>query len=143
MKEIEDVLRLQYTGINPKDVNPMVLAYLGDAIYELFIRSIVVKANRSKVRELHKLTVGFVKAESQAKALKLVQNMLTEEEMGIVRRGKNHKVSSIPKNIGVMEYKMATGFEALLGYLYLLNKGERLQELMEKSITTHMKERKV
>ncbi len=142
MKEIEDILRLQYTDINPRDVNPIVLAYLGDGIYELFVRNIVVKTGISKVHELHRLSVDFVKAESQAKALKSIQDMLTEEEMGIVRRGKNHKMSSIPKNVGIMEYKMATAFEALLGYLYLLKKEERLRELMEKSITILMKDRK-
>ena len=142
MRGIEDIIKLKDSNCNPKDVNPTVLAYLGDGIYELFVRDMVVQTGASKVQTLHKLSVQFVKASSQAKALKLIQEVLDEEELGVVRRARNHKTLSMPKNAKIMEYKMATAFEALLGYLYLLQKKERLEELMNKSIKALIEEQK-
>lgn len=134
MKDVKEVIKKNVFEGNPKELNPMVLAYIGDAVYELFVRMLVIKTEAVKVNTLHQLSVDFVKATSQAKALKSIEDILTEEETGVVRRAKNHKNQSFPKNVSIKEYKMATAFEALLGFLYLLDKKSRLEELMEKSI---------
>ncbi len=142
MKELVDIIISSDTDCNPKEMNPIVLAYLGDGIYELFVRNIVVRTGASKVQTLHKLSVDFVKAGSQARALELIEELLDEEELGVIRRARNHKTLSVPKNAKLMEYKMATAFEALLGYLYLLHRQERLEEIMEKSVMALIEERK-
>lgn len=122
-------------NFNPKDMNPSVLAYIGDGVYELFIRTVMIQMNPSKkVNILHKLSVDYVKATSQAKCLKAIEEELDEEERGIVRRARNQKISSFPKNVSIKEYQLATAFEALLGYLYLMEKMDRLQSIMEKSV---------
>lgn len=134
MKDVTEVMKENSFEGKPKEMNPMVLAYIGDAVYELFVRMLVIKTEAAKVNTLHKLSVNFVKATSQAKALRGIEEMLTEEESGVVRRAKNHKNQSFPRNVSIKEYKLATAFEALLGFLYLSDKRSRLEELMKKSI---------
>ena len=111
--------------------NSLVLAYLGDAYFELFIRSYIVSLNDLKVKDLQKIVTSIVSAKGQANLLnKLIDdNKLSDLELDVVKTGRNHKTNSPPKNTDIITYKYATGFEALIGYLYLNNK-ERLEELM-------------
>lgn len=117
-----------------KMMSPIVLAYIGDVIYEVFIRTYVVKNNVKNVNKLHKISTMFVKASGQALAIKKLQEELNEDEKAIVRRGRNNKSATVPKNAKIMDYKLATGFEALIGYLYLVNDIERLEYIVDKAI---------
>ena len=113
------------------------LAFMGDAIYEDRVRSHVIRqCPTMKVNELHKEAVKFVKASAQAKAvLDLIrEEVLSESEITVVKRGRNH-ASNSPKNADMVEYKYATGFEALLGYLYFIDSPDRMDEIIDKSIS--------
>ena len=111
--------------------NSLVLAYLGDSVFELYIREYIISIRDYKVNDLQKVVTGIVSAKGQSKILNsLMDNsLLTEEEINVVMNGRNHKTNSKPKNTDIITYKYATGFEALIGYLYLNNK-TRLDEIM-------------
>lgn len=114
---------------NPRDLSPLTLAYVGDAIYELLVRErLVCEANRP-VNDLHRLSVKSVKASAQKQAMDALMPFLTEEEITIFKRGRNAKSNSTPKNAKEGDYHWATGFECLFGYLYLNNQQDRLLEL--------------
>lgn len=114
--------------------SPLTLAYIGDAIYELVIRSVVVeRANRS-ANDLHKRSVKYVKAEAQAKMIMALQEILTEEEMAVYKRGRNAKSYTVAKNASMSDYRKATGFEALMGFLYLTNQNGRMLFLIKQGI---------
>lgn len=121
----------------PQDIraySPLALAYMGDAVYDLVIRTVVVeRANRS-ANQLHRDTVRYVKAKSQAKMVEALLPELTEEEAAVFRRGRNAKPHTTAKNATLAEYKTATGFEALMGYLYLMDRQERMLFLIHKGI---------
>jgi len=130
LKQIEDDI---ISGIKKSDIqmyNPAILAYVGDSVYELFVRTLVVSGGNTRVSKLHNKAVLFVKAKAQAEMVEKLENYLTEEEKDIVRRGRNAKTTSMPKNAELADYKQATGFEALLGYLYLNNCMGRLMEIL-------------
>lgn len=112
--------------------NVLVLAYLGDSIYEFFIREALIKRNIAKVNDLQKEAISYVSATSQAKFLKnMIDNkFLTSDEESIVYRARNHKSNHKPKYSSMVTYKNATGIEALIGYLYYENKIERIKEIM-------------
>lgn len=114
------------------DKNVLALAYLGDSIYEVYIRIHLLKKGITKVKDLQKNAISFVSASSQEKYLKrmIESNILNEEELKIVYRARNHKVSHKPKNSSIITYKNATGLEALIGSLYLENKNNRIDEIM-------------
>ncbi len=113
--------------------SPLALAFIGDAVYESFIRTkILLKANMS-ANKLHKEAVKFVKASAQCKAASALLPTLSEEETEIFKRGRNAHSASVPKNADVTEYRFATGFEALMGYLYLTGNSARLTYLMEEA----------
>jgi len=114
--------------------SPAQLAYAGDAVYEMLVRSYIIKNNDINVNKMHRLTVKFVKAKAQAYIVSKLDNELTDEEKTIVKRGRNAKVTSSPKNAELMDYRYATGFEALVGYLYLNDELDRLMELFDKII---------
>ncbi|WP_374049884.1 MULTISPECIES: Mini-ribonuclease 3 [unclassified Sedimentibacter] len=114
--------------------SPAQLAYAGDAVYELMVRSYIIHSRDVNVNKMHKLSVKFVKANAQAYLINKLDSELSEEEKRIVKRGRNAKVTSSPKNAELMEYRYATGFEALLGYLYLSNNIDRLIFLFNKII---------
>ena len=109
------------------------LAYLGDSIYELKIREYILSKGMQDVNKLHKYAVKFTSGEAQAKIMEyfLSQNLLTEEEIAYYKRGRNSNHSKNRRSISVISYKMATGFEAMIGYLYLSNKYERLDEIIK------------
>jgi ribonuclease-3 family protein len=113
---------------DPKQLSPLVLAYVGDAVFELYIRT-QLAAQRGRIHELHKAAVHYVQAKSQAEIVHQWEPLLTEEEKVIVRRGRNAR-STPPRSAAVADYKYSTGFEALLGYLYLSRQEERLLELL-------------
>ncbi|NBI08044.1 Mini-ribonuclease 3 [Senegalia massiliensis] len=115
-----------------RDVNmlsPLQLAYIGDAVYEVFIRRFLLEDKLLSVNELHKRAIEFVKAKAQSDIVHELMDVLTEEEIRVVKRGRNTKSQSVPKNANISDYRYATGFEALVGYLYLLDRQDRIKEL--------------
>jgi ribonuclease III family protein len=119
------------TNINT--INSLVMAYLGDSIYEIYIRKYLISKGISKVDTLQKESVKFVSARRQALYLKyMIDNSLfSDEELDIVKRARNNKGTSHPKNTDIITYKYATGLEALIGYLYLINNEKRVNEIMK------------
>lgn len=115
-------------------MSPLVWAYMGDAVYEKFIREYVIRQGLCKNGLLHKKSIKYVSAKGQAQILKEIEDFLTDEEKDIVRRGRNSNPHSTAKNADIVEYKYATGFEALIGWLYLNEKGERLEEIFKKCV---------
>lgn len=128
------------TAKKPKLLNPVTLAYIGDGIYELLVRSLVVSENGSMpAYMLHKKSVEFVCAESQSIGVDAILPLLDEDEEAIYRRGRNSTSSKVPKHADPRDYRKATGLEALFGYLYLVGRQERIGELFE-VITKALKE---
>ncbi len=119
--------------MNTKDKNVLTLAYIGDAIYEIYIRKYLIDKGLSKVNNLQKEAIKYVSAKAQAKFITelLAHNFFNEIESEVISRARNHK-SRIPKNTDIITYKYATSLEAVVGYLYLDNQNARLDELMEK-----------
>ncbi|HOM42470.1 MAG: Mini-ribonuclease 3 [Clostridia bacterium] len=113
-----------------KMLNPLVLAYAGDSVYDTFVRTLLVSGGHGQVAKLHKMSIEFVKAKAQADILGEINELLTPEEQDIVRRGRNTKSSTMPKNADIIDYRYATGFEALIGYLYLTGQIDRLMEVV-------------
>lgn len=111
--------------------NPLVLAYIGDSVYDTFIRTMLVSGGSIQVDKLHKRAIKFVQAKAQAEITEQLQHILTEDELDIIRRGRNTKSNNVPKNADVNDYRYATGFEALVGYLYLIGNTARLMEIFE------------
>lgn len=119
-----------------KQIKSLALAYMGDAIYEVYVREYLLRKGQVKPHNLHDHAVSFVSAKAQSKAIHyLIENVeLTDIEIGVIRRGRNAKSGSVPKNTSVTTYRYSTGFEALFGYLYLNEEIERLEELIHISI---------
>lgn len=117
-----------------RQYSPLVLAYIGDAVYETFIRTMLLSYGNAPVNKLHRRSTEFVKAKAQSDTIHRIIDQLDPEEQDIVRRGRNAKSGTIPKNADVTEYKYATGFESLLGYLYLKKDHSRLIEILKMSI---------
>ena len=116
-------------------MSPLVLAYLGDTVYESYIREHLIRQNiNRKVNNLHKLAIQYSKAQAQATIIHELMDELTEEELRIFKRGRNQKPHTSPKNADIIDYKCATGFEALIGYLYLSEDKKRLEYIVGKSI---------
>jgi ribonuclease III family protein len=120
------------TGKDPNLMSPLQLAYVGDAVFELMVRLHLVTVHDMKVGDLHKEAVIFVKAKSQAMMVQQLEEDFTEEEMSIIKRGRNAKSMTVPKNAKMIDYKYATGFEALLGYLYISDRMDRIDAIFEK-----------
>ncbi|KAA0560389.1 Mini-ribonuclease 3 [Bacillus sp. CH30_1T] len=119
--------------IDAKQINALALAYMGDAVYETHVRQLLLTKGKIKPNQLHRAATKYVSAKAQAAILKTLfdQDVLTEEEISIVKRGRNAKSGTTPKNTDVQTYKHSTAFEALIGYLFLLNRTERLEELLK------------
>ena len=115
--------------------SPLVLAYVGDAVYEIMIRTKVVNGGSVQVNKLHKHSAALVKAETQAKMVMALMEEFTVEEMAVYKRGRNAKSYTMAKNASMKDYRMATGFEALVGYLYLSENHQRLVELVSHGLT--------
>lgn len=122
---------LHTTQNNAKLHSPAQLAFAGDAVYEMLVRAYIVKNFDYNVNIMHREAIKFVKAAAQAKFIKELDPILTEEERKMVKRGRNSKVTSAPKNQDMIDYRYATGFETLFGYLYLRNESERILYLFD------------
>ena len=128
---------LEKFGIDQMDIrgySPLVLAYIGDGIYDLVIRSMMVGKGNAHVNDLHRRTSQLVKAHAQSQMIGILQPELTEEEFAVYKRGRNAKSFTMAKNSTVADYRRATGFEALVGYLYLKDEMERMMELILKGL---------
>lgn len=122
--------------VEPKLMNGLALAYMGDGVYEQFVRHHLMKKSNIKPNHLHREATKYVSAKAQAKILFLLmdEQFFTEAEVAIIKRGRNGKSGTIPKNTDVITYRNATSFEAIIGFLYLDGQEERLHQLMQRSI---------
>jgi len=118
-------------GADPRQLSALTLAYLGDTIYDLYVRTLLALESEARVHELHLLSNRLVCAKGQAEAYRRIQPVLTEEEDAAFRRGRNAHSATVPKNADVRDYRVATGLESLLGYLYCLGRDDRIGELMK------------
>lgn len=128
-------MRLYGKDIKADSLSPLTLAFTGDAVFSLFIREMLVCDANRPVGELHRLSVQSVKASAQAAAVRKIMPLLTEKELEVFKRGRNAHTSHTPKNQSGCDYHYATGFEALIGYLYLKDEEERLNLLLNEVIT--------
>ena len=115
-------------------MSPLTWAYVGDCVYELYVRTKLVDNTNMKPHALHVEAIKYVKAQAQAQILNKIHDNLTDEEKDIVRRGRNADNHHLPKNANVQDYMYSTAYEALIGYLYLTNQIERLKEILEISV---------
>lgn len=141
-KSMLEAIREQFQ-LKQQDVrsySPLALAYIGDGIYELVIRTMVIGWGNRPVNDLNKLSISYVKAETQAKMIIALKEELTEEEAEVFKRGRNAKPYTTAKNASRADYHKATGFEALVGYLYLTGQTERMLSLIQKGIALMGKE---
>lgn len=140
MEESVSVLQRKFRetfGIGPLDLrnySPLTLAYIGDAAYELVIRSIIVEHGNAPVNKLHKRSSRLVKAKTQAEAAARLMDVFTEEELAVYKRGRNARSHTMAKNAEMTDYRMATGFEAVMGYLHLKQDYERMVTLVSLGI---------
>jgi len=121
----------QLKEVDIKSYSPLTLAYIGDGIYDLIIRTLVINKGDKQVQKLHLETSALVNAGTQSKMMRVLQEHLTEDEHAVYKRGRNAKSVSPAKNQSVTDYRRATGFEALLGYLYLKKDWERILNLVK------------
>lgn len=126
---MQELFRMQEVDI--KEYSPLALAYIGDAVYELIIRSLVLNEGNRQVQKMHRRTSSMVQASAQARIITALNDRLTEEEHAVYKRGRNAKSMSPAKNQSVSDYHKATGFEALMGYLYLKKEWKRMLELIK------------
>lgn len=126
---IKELFQLEDTDI--RTYSPLTLAYIGDAIYELVIRTILVEKGNTQVNKLNQRANRLVKASAQSEMIEKLKPHLTEEEMAVFKRGRNAKSYTMAKNATMSDYRRATGFEALMGYLYLTEQWERMLELIK------------
>lgn len=123
--------------MNPELLNGAALAYMGDAVYEQFVRAYVLKSGKTHPNRLHRSAIKYVEAAGQAYAMQAwiaEDDLLSAEEIDMYRRGRNHKANTKAKNASIQDYRQATGFEALIGWLYLSQQEERLTVLMQDAI---------
>lgn len=126
---MEEFLKIDRPKEEIELMSPLTWAYIGDAVYELFIRNKLINETNLKPHKLHIEAIKYVKAKSQAEKLNEIYETLTDEEKDIVRRGRNTQNHHLPKNSNVQEYMYSTAFEALIGYLYLTKQNVRLREI--------------
>jgi len=120
---------------NPKEINTTALAYLGDAVYEVYVRKHVMEEGCQRADMLHRMAVKYVCADGQARAVKsLMKDFLTEEEVRLVKRARNHKTTSKARSADPVTYKLATAFEALIGYLELNGDRKRAEEVIAEAL---------
>ena len=128
-----NIFRELNTDLSAEDIamlSPLHLAYIGDAVYELLVRTYMLN-KKIPVKDLHKLSTNYVKAKAQATIVHALEESLTEKENSIIKKGRNAKSATMAKNASVIDYKYATGFEALIGYLYINKEDERLREIFD------------
>ena len=125
------VLNNEYGGVSPKELSPLVLAYIGDAVYEILARTRVVSLGNAPVNKMNSKARKIVNAKSQCEAYFKMAEILTDEEAAVFRRGRNANSYTHPKNMDINDYRHASGLEALFGYLYLSGRTDRITELFE------------
>lgn len=128
LKRLEQLFNLP--ECKPEQYSPLTLAYIGDAVYELVIRTILVREANTQVNKLHKKASSLVKAETQSLMIETLEQHFTEVEMRIYKRGRNAKSFTSAKNASIVDYRRATGFEAVMGYLYLQGDYDRIMDLV-------------
>ncbi len=126
--------------INPMDYSPLALAYIGDTVFDLFVRTKILEKGNRRVSQMHKTAIGQVNAAAQARMAKSIEGDLTQEELSVLKWGRNAKVHTKPSHASVGDYHMATGLEALVGFLYLRGEEGRLRELLEKAYANYNEE---
>lgn len=126
---MQEIFQMKEVDVN--SYSPLTLAYIGDSIYDLIIKSLVVNQGNRQVNKLHKETSMYVQASTQSLMMRTMQEKLTEEEHAVYKRGRNAKSVSPAKNQSITDYRRATGFEALLGYLYLKKEWKRMLDLVK------------
>ncbi|WP_238905903.1 ribonuclease III domain-containing protein [Clostridium sp. YIM B02506] len=132
---MENLLYRKFTKEEARMLNPLQLAFVGDGVYEVFIRNYILNNNKElSTHKLHVEAIKYVKAHAQSEIIRRIESDLTEEEIYIYKRGRNTKSATVPKNANLAEYRAATGFEALVGYLYLINEIDRLNTILLKSV---------
>ena len=130
--DIWDVLGLK--SVSTRQLSPLVLAYIGDSIFDLVVKTKIVTAGNTQVNKMNRAASSIVKAESQSKMIGYLEDKLTEEEGSVYKRGRNAKSYTSAKNASISDYRRATGFEALMGYLYLSGQYERMCELIKDAL---------
>lgn len=128
---MEEIFKIDRPEEEINLLSPLTWAYVGDSVFELYIRTHLVNKTNLKPHKLHIEAINYVKAKAQAEFLKKIEEILTDEEKEIVRRGRNAQNHHLPKNSNVQEYMHATAFEALIGFLYLTKKYKRLEEILK------------
>lgn len=121
-------------NIDIQTIPAQTLAFIGDAVYNVYIRTYLASISTAKAGTLHKLSIEYVSAKGQAMLVDKLMDSLTEEEIAVYKRGRNTNIATVSKHVDVVEYKKATGFECLIGYLYITKKNDRLDELVKKCI---------
>lgn len=124
----------QCKEVDVRAYSPLTLAYIGDAVYEMIIRTVIVERANKAANELHKKAVKFVQAGAQAVMITALQDILTEDELAVFKRGRNAKSNTSAKNASITDYRKATGFEALIGFLYLMDDIDRVLFLVKEGI---------
>jgi ribonuclease-3 family protein len=132
---IDSYIKAQFDirDVDIKTYSPLALAYIGDGVFDLVIRSVIVAKGNTRASQLHRRTSQIVKAATQAQMAEALEPYMTETEQDIFRRGRNAKSPTMAKNASMSDYRKATGFEALVGYLYLTDQFERIVELTKKA----------
>ena len=132
---MDNLLLEQFTDAEARMLNPLQLALIGDGVYEVYIRNYVLLKNRRlNAHKMHVEAIKFVKAKAQSNIMHELESELDEDEAYIYKRGRNAKSPTVPKNADVRDYRNATGFEALVGYLYLSGQTERMNEILDISV---------
>ena len=131
---MEDFIKIERTHEEVNLMSPLTWAYIGDCVYELFIRTKLINETNLKPHKLHIESIKYVKAQAQAELLERIKEKLTDEEQEIVRRTRNTQNHHLPKNSNVIEYMYSTAFEGLIGYLYLTKQNERIKELLNEIV---------
>lgn len=126
--------KLALKDVVPNEVAPLMLAHIGDAVYEVVIRSLVLSEGNRPIEKVHREATSLVNAGFQAKLADILMPLMTEEELDIYKRGRNAKSNTKAKNASISDYRKATGFEALVGFLYLCNRNDRMLELIKEGI---------
>ena len=132
---LDDLKMREFSKDEARMLNPLQLALIGDGVFEVFIRNYILAQNTAlSANKIHIKAIGYFKAKSQSDIMHKIEELLNEEEEAVYKRGRNAKSPTVPKNADVRDYRMATGFEALIGYLYLIGNKERLEFIFNKSI---------
>ena len=136
---ISDIV-LEGLSVSPREYSPLALAFIGDAVYEVYVRARILAEANTSANTLHKKAIGYVKASAQAVAAKQMMETLSDDELAAFKRGRNAKSATVPKNADVTDYRYATALEALFGYLYLSGENELLNKRMQEAFELTIKQ---